>query len=350
MSNILKLTTLAVLTVLLTSPLDMLAGNKDRAGSAGAPQLLINPWARSGGLANSNMASIRGVESVFLNVAGLAFTDRTELVFTNSNYLVGSDISINSFALGQRVSETSVLSLSVMSMSFGDIPITTTDIPDGGIGNFSPTFSNLALSYAKEFSNSIYGGITMRVVSESISNVNASGISFDAGIQYITGERDQVKFGISLKNVGPTMRYEGDGLSTAVSVLENGAQLNLNQKSANLELPSLVHIGFGYDFLFNENMSLMTSAQFTSNSFSRDQIGLGADLNFKDRFNLRAGYLWEDQITDDIERTTALTGLTAGLSVNVPLGKNESSIGFDYNYRTTVNFDGVHSIGAHINL
>lgn len=350
MSKFFKITTLLILTVLLSVPSVVLAGNKDRAGSAGAPQLLINPWARSGGLANSNMASIRGVESVFLNVAGLAFTERTELVFTNSNYLVGTDISINSFAIGQRISETSVLSLSVMSMNFGDIQTTTTDIPEGGIGEFSPRFSNLALSYAKEFSNSIYGGITMRVISENIANVSAAGISFDAGIQYVTGERDQVKFGISLKNVGPTMSYEGDGLSTAVSVLENGAELNLDQKSASLELPSAVNIGFGYDFLLNEDMTLMTSAQFTSNSFRRDQIGLGADFDFKERFNLRAGYLWEEAITDDIERTTALSGLTAGLSVNIPLGKNDSSIGFDYNYRTTVNFDGVHSIGAHINL
>ncbi len=350
MSKILKIVALSFMTVLMLSPLEVLAGNKDRAGSAGAPQLLINPWARSGGLANSNMASIRGVESVFLNVAGLAFTDRTEIVFTNSNYLVGTDISINSFGLAQRVSETSVLALSVMTMGFGEIERTTTANPDGGIGSFSPTFSNLALSYAKEFSNSIYGGITMRVISERMADAGGSGISFDAGIQYVTGERDHVKFGISLKNVGPTLRYEGDGLSTSVSVLENGAELNLNQKSADLELPSAVNIGFGYDFLLNENMTLLTSAQFTSNSFSRDQVGLGADFNFKDRFNLRAGYLWEDQITDDIERTTALTGLTAGLSVNVPLGQNNTTIGFDYNYRTTVNFDGVHSIGAHINL
>ena len=350
MSKIFKIVTLAVLTILLSTPNEVFAGNKDRAGSAGAPQLLINPWARSGGLANSNMASVRGVESVFLNVAGLAFTDRTEIIFTNTNYLVGTDISINSFSIGQRISETSVLSLSVMSMSFGDIPITTTAIPEGGLGNFSPTFSNLALSYAKEFSNSIYGGITLRVISESISNVKASGVAFDAGIQYITGERDQVKFGISLKNVGPTMAYEGDGLSTAVAVLENDATLNLNQKSANLELPSAVNIGFGYDFLLNEEMNLMTTAQFTSNSFRRDQIALGADFDFKERFNLRGGYLWEENITDDIERTTALSGITAGLSVNLPLGKNDSTIGFDYNYRTTVNFDGVHSIGAHINL
>ena len=350
MKRFIKITSVLSLAALMALPFSADAGNKDRAGSAGAAQLLINPWARAGGMASSNMASIRGVESVYLNVAGLAFTNKTELVFSNTNYLVGTDIDINSFSVGQRVSETSVLALSVTSMSFGDIPITTEAIPEGGIGSFSPTFSNLALSYAKEFSNSIYGGITFRVISESISNVKASGMAFDAGIQYITGERDQVQFGIALKNVGPTMTYSGDGLSEAVTVISNGTSINLNQKSTDLELPSLVNIGLGYNFLLNEKMELQTNAQFTSNSFSRDQIGLGAEFNYNKLFKLRAGYLWEDKITDDIERTTALTGLAGGLSVNIPVGKNDSKIGFDYSYRSTVKFDGVHSIGAHITL
>ncbi|MFM7814901.1 MAG: hypothetical protein ACKO66_10330, partial [Flavobacteriales bacterium] len=47
------------------------AGNPDRAGSAGASQILINPWARNASLANSGMASVRGIESSFANVAGL---------------------------------------------------------------------------------------------------------------------------------------------------------------------------------------------------------------------------------------------------------------------------------------
>ena len=52
------------------------------------------------------------------------------------------------------------------------------------------------MTYSKEFSNSIYGGLTMRIVSESISNVRASGVCFDAGIRYVTGENDG--FGLAL--------------------------------------------------------------------------------------------------------------------------------------------------------
>lgn len=334
----------ALLAVLVSST--AFAGNPDRAGSAGASYLLINPWARPSGLAGTNMASATGIESAYLNVAGLAFNRSTELIFANTNYLVGADISINTVGFSQRIG-TNVVGLSVMSMNFGDIPITTEDLPEGGIGTFSPRYSNLGVHYAKEFSNSIYGGLSMRVLSESINNVRAQGISFDAGIRYVTGEFDNIRFGISLKNVGPTMKYTGDGLT--VSGLVNGSSLTVEQRAARYELPSLVHIGFAYDFLFGENMKLTANGQFTSNSFTRDQFGGGAEFSYKNMFVLRAGYLWEDQIGGD-ETQTVYTGPAAGFTVQVPTGANETLIGVDYAYRTTQNFNGIHTIGLHVDL
>ena len=100
-----------------------------------------------------------------------------------------------------------------MSLDFGNIEITTVDLPDGGIGTFSPKFMNIGLSYAKTFSNSIYGGFTLRMISEQISDLKAGGVAFDAGIQYVTGAKDNLKFGISLKNIGQRMSFSGDGLT-----------------------------------------------------------------------------------------------------------------------------------------
>jgi hypothetical protein len=316
------------------------AGNPDRAGSAGVGQLLINPWARSSGLANSNMASINGVEAQFMNVAGLAFVQKTEFMFVNTTYLGGTDIHINAISLGQRVGESSVIGISVAAMSFGELDITTADLPEGGIGNFSPVYANIGISYAKEFSNSIFGGITMRILSESISNVKAQGV---------TGERDHIKFGIALKNVGPAMRFKGDGL-TVTGILSNGTSLTVEQRSDKYELPSLINIGLSYDFLLSEKMRLTTSGNFTSNSFTNDQFGFGAEFSFNEMFLLRGGYLWENDITDSELRMTALTGPSAGLSVQLPFGENQSEIGLDYSYRVTNPFNGIHSVGVHVTL
>jgi hypothetical protein len=338
---------------LLTAATSVQAGNPDRAGSAGAGHLLINPWARSAGLANSYMASVRGPEAAFLNVAGLAFTRKTELVFSNNQYLVGTGIRINSVGFGQRVGESGAFGLTVANMNFGDIPITEENLPEGGIGSFSPNYTNIGLSYAKGFSNSIYGGLTVRLISEAIYNVRSQGVAFDAGIRYVTGEKDNVRFGISLRNVGPPMRYRGDGLSVTATIPTSGVNsttLTVEQRSEKYEMPSLVNVGFAYDFLFTEKAKLTANLQYTSNSFTRDQFGIGAEFSFRDRFILRGGYQWEDGITNDEDRTTVFTGPAGGVTVQLPTGENGTIIGLDYSYRVTNPFAGVHSLGVHIAL
>ena len=58
------------------------AGNEDRVGSAGASHMLVNPWARSGATAGAGIANVNGLEASFLNIAGVAFTDKTQIKLT----------------------------------------------------------------------------------------------------------------------------------------------------------------------------------------------------------------------------------------------------------------------------
>ena len=95
--------TLLVFCALLLAGLRAEAGNRDRAGQAGATELLINPWARSAGFHALNTSYVRGIEAMQLNVGGFAFVERTEVLYANSMYLMGSDISINALGLGQHI-------------------------------------------------------------------------------------------------------------------------------------------------------------------------------------------------------------------------------------------------------
>ena len=108
-----------ILLLIFTFSVNLFAGNPDRVGSAGASQLLINPWSRTSGMGSSNIASVRGLESLYGNVAGLAFTENTELIFSRTSWI--ADIPINSFGFSQRMSESSVLAVAISSMSLSDI-------------------------------------------------------------------------------------------------------------------------------------------------------------------------------------------------------------------------------------
>jgi hypothetical protein len=327
------------------------AGNEDRVGESGANELLINPWARSSGWGGVGVACTRGLEAMYTNIAGTAFTPKTELIFSHTMWLKGSDVNINTFGIAQKVGETGVLSLGVMSMSFGEIPITTTELPEGGIGTFSPSLMNINLGYSKMFSNSIFGGINFKVVSQKISNLSAQGIAIDAGIQYITGEMENIMFGISLKNVGPRMKFNGDGLSFRGFLPGATNQLTFEQRSAEFELPTSLNIGAAYLFNISDKHKLTAAATFVSNSFAKDQYIVGLEYKLMEYLMLRGAYTYENGITGTSDRTTVITGPSGGLSVQVPFGKEKSSsFAVDYSYRATDPFQGTHSIGARINL
>ena len=349
--NILRNTAFLGAAVLTCS--SVFAGNEDRVGSAGASQLLVNPWARSTGSADAGIANVNGIEGTFTNIAGLAFTDKTQLKFNYTNWLGNSGIRFSSAGFAQRLSESSVIAVSIQAMSFGDIDITTVELPEGGIGVFTPRVNVFNVGYAKSFTKSISGGINFKVISESIANLKANGMAIDAGIRYVTGEQDQIKFGITLKNVGPTMRYKGDGLSTQINYVSTGGKATLEQRSQAFEMPSLLAIGGSYDFIFNEKSKLTTMLGFTANSFANDQYRLGLDYAMttgKAAFNVRAGYVYEKNIFSMENRTNALTGPTAGFSVDAIVGKNKSALGVEYAMRIAGPFGVIHTLGVAISL
>lgn len=321
------------------------AGNPDRQGEAGAYELLMNPWARSAGLHTMNTSFISGVEAMRLNVAGLSRSEGTEVVVSHARYLEGTDIKMNAFGLAQKVGKNGTLGVSLMSLDFGDIPVTTENSPEGTGGTFSPNFFNLGVGYSHIFENKISVGILFRAISEGTADLNAFGFAIDAGVQYVTGPQDNFKLGLSLRNIGSPMSFGGQGLSQQLSVAADNQdyQLTFDTRSSSFELPSALNIGLSYDFILAEKHRITVLGNFTSNSFSRDQIGGGVEYAFNDMFMLRGGYKYD--LDQNLDEQNVYTGIAGGLSVQVPVSKSSNtSFGIDYGYRTSNPWGGTHNI------
>jgi hypothetical protein len=160
-------------------------------------------------------------------------------------------------------------------------------------------------------------------------------------------------FGIALKNVGPRMKFSGDGLSFRTDMPGGqSGQMTIENRSAEFEVPTSLNIGGAYDIRFSDAHHLTVAANFTSNSFSKDQFMLGLEYRLMQYLMLRGAYTYENGITGSApDRTTWLTGPSGGLTVQVPFNKAKgSSFAVDYSYRATNPFNGIHSIGARINL
>ena len=339
----------------LTAP-QAFAGNKDRSGQAGAAELLINPWAASSGWGNAGMSLVKGLDAIYGNVAGITGCNKLDLNFSHTSWLVGTDVNISSFGVLARVGESSVLGVSLMSFSIGEIAETTVDNPDPSTQTFKPNLMNINLSFGHSFSNSISGGATIKIISESIKDMSGIGVAIDAGIQYVTGPLDNVHFGITLKNIGPTMKFSGDGISFKAFLQEGTTQqFTVNQRTDEFELPTQLAIAAAYDFHMGAQSRLTIAGDFNSNSFTNDQFTLGLEYGWREILLVRAGYTYENGLLakggqEAPECMNLNRGLSAGCSVQVPLSKDENGLklAIDYSYRDTYTFKGTHAVGARI--
>ena len=394
MKNTYKSLIICVLVALISvsASNSVLAGNRDRSGQAGASHLLIDPWARTSGMANAGVAEVRGLESVYSNVAGLSFVKRTDFAFNRTQYLVGSNCGINVNAMGfaqhlGKAKDFGTLGISFSSMGFSQVQVTTVAQPEGGLGTYKPSLTTIGIHYAKSFNHFIKGGISLKIINEIIADLHATGFAIDAGVQYVAGKFENFKIGVTLKNIGLPMSYKGDGMSFRGRINNTGVEQTLNVRSAEFEMPSLLAIGVSYDFLwFGGEYASMTkeeraeegltrdeaqhrltlAASFTANSYSRDIFAVGIEYGFMRYFMIRAGYSLENisskkETNENGEQELAAVlfnsdsfflGPSVGATVAIPLSKTNvgQNIYIDYAYRFTSKWKGNHLIGIKVSL
>lgn len=329
------LLTIATALTVVAGP--ALAGTPERLGTGGNPEARLLVGARTVGLAASNLASVEGVEAMFGNPAGLARGDaRTEVLFSHANYI--ADMKLNYLALSQNMGTKGVLGLSVKVLSIGDIMRTTETAPDGTGDIFSPTFTTIGLSYAKELTDRMSFGGTVRLVSESVLQTSANTVSFDFGFQYDTG-LSGVRVGAAMQNFGPSQAFAGGDFDRNLQIPGDDPQAanrTLTTASSEAELPSLFAGSFSWPVVRGTN-EFTLHALYQSNSFNVDEFRFGGEINLRKQFALRAGY----KLTSD---DNELFGLTYGVGVVLPVGG--SKLMLDYAGQTVSDFfDDVQHVG-----
>jgi hypothetical protein len=209
---------LIVLIVIMTGA-SSFAGPRTKFGTMAAPELLIPVGSVGTSLQGSNLASVTGIDAMYWNPAGLSQLQNPtgEVIFSHMNYI--ADINMEYFAGVVRISNLGNLGFSLRTLDFGEELVTTEYNPEGDGSTFSPTYIVGNVSFARAMTDKIHFGTNLKIISESIANVNATGFAFDFGLQYVAGNSG-LRFGIALKNLGPAMTFNGQGLDR--QIVENG--------------------------------------------------------------------------------------------------------------------------------
>ncbi len=317
-----------------------------RSGTAGASELLVPVTARTAGLSvpiTSGLADLNPLEAVLANPAGLVSGTGTAVYFSRSEYV--ADIGINYFGVAQAFGNN-VISITVNSWDFGDLQKTTEDSPE--LGNLTYNANNVVfgVSYARQFTDRIAAGVTVKGITEEIDDVSATGLAFDAGMNYVAGESG-LRFGVALKHFGPQMSFSGNGLTQFANIpsQEPEAKQNaLELGSEAFELPSQLNVGVAYARPLGDAAIVTVLGNFASNSFSQDQYSGGLELSVMDLVYARGGLT----LTGDSD-FTFYQGYNFGAGLNLSMGAN-SRLTVDYAYLPTEFFDAVNMFSVGFEL
>lgn len=318
-----------------------------RAGTAGATELMVPLTARSTALAGataSGLTGMSGLEALYSNPAGLALTTGTSVMFSRLEYV--ADIGVNYLALAQPVGSSSSIALTMTAWDFGDIPTQTELSPERSDVTFDVSYVTAGLTYARQLTDRISAGATIKLISEKIDDIQASTMAFDAGMTYVVGESG-LRLGVALKNVGNELRFEGNGLIRRVAVPGQAPTAKANSlaiQAEGVQLPTLLNFGISYERNLGAASTVTLLSNFRSNSFDDDQYAFALEYGFQGLLYLRAGY----QATEDLDRTF-YTGASYGAGVNLDFG-GTSHITIDYSIVPTDFFDNVQYITATVTL
>jgi hypothetical protein len=314
------------------------AANIDRTGTASGSQLLIPVGARNIALGGSAIAVSEGVEAMYWNPAGLAqMKTGAGAVFSYMRHI--ADIGVNYAAAGVNAGNTGLFGISIKALRIGSIDVTTVDQPDGTGEIFSPTFFTLGISYSRILTDRAFFGVNVKIISERIPRASATGIAFDAGIQYHSiGGVKNLSMGVVIKNFGPAMKYDGPGLYRQISD-PNSEKATANYKisTASFELPSLIEIGLTYHLSLNPICHIESSVLFQNSNFSDDEYKLGLEFSYKDQAFIRAGY---NLASGQSENYEYIFGFVWGGGVHLITGGVDLWI--DYAYRPVEFFNSSH--------
>jgi hypothetical protein len=323
------------------------AGDKDRRGTAGSEQLLIPVTARTASLGagfTSGLGSASGLEGLFANPAALTVNAGTNALFSRVQYV--ADIGVNYFGIAQRFGSNQI-ALTVNTWDFGDIPLQTEVAPEISDVTWTANYTTVGATYAREFTDRISAGVTFKVVSERIDDVSSSGMAFDAGMTYVVGESG-LRFGVSLKNFGPSREFSGTGLKRQGQLFDElgnpvGQPATTTLDGAEYELPSLLNFGVAYTRDLGESASVTLMSNFRSNSFASDQYSAGLELGLRNILFVRGGYEFQDDMD-----LTMYSGANFGAGLNLDL--RGTALTVDYAYRATEVFEAINVITASITL
>jgi hypothetical protein len=276
--NLNKTVKWAVASLLVISLQGILfADDNDKVGSVAFKFLNIQTDARTAALGGT-AAQASGAGAMFSNPAGLAGSSMG-LSAGMSQWLVETDIMSVGLALPMA---GGVIGLGLVSVDYGNMMRSGWGEESGQFifqpnqdGAFTAADMSLQVSYGKSLTDKFSIGGSVKMISQSIDDVDINGTAFDIGMQFNTGYKG-VRMGAVISNFGPDVESQADfpsmslpmtfsfglvvptvlpGLNTGINVLQ---QADMSQQYIWNAEYSFAGASLGFSYNMNDDQSPMS--------------------------------------------------------------------------------------------
>jgi hypothetical protein len=305
-------------------------------GSTVAQFLKIPVDARGGGMGEAMVAVANDPSSMFWNPAGLGRLNNLSVMFTHTFWFAEIDHDYIAFAIpfGENA-----LGLSITTVNVGDIEITTLEQPNGTGTFYTASDLSLGLTFARQMTDRLSVGVTLKYVREQIVNEVADGFAFDVGTTLDVGDSG-FRLAMALTNFGFGLQMEGEDLVVPYFPGPANTPIKSYLETLQWPLPTNFRLGISYELVGPESFLLNS----TDNKFliaidgnhpvdAVERANFGAEYSFKDIVFFRGGYKYRYS-----EQTFSFGG-----GLIIPMG--ESSItAFDYSISDYGLLDYIHRI------
>ncbi|WP_420456680.1 PorV/PorQ family protein [Rubrivirga sp.] len=295
-------------------------GAQTKTGTTFGQFLLIEPSASVAAQGNVGATARADVLSAYYNPGALGFQRESNAGFSHSSWL--ADIDYNYAAVALKMGSASTVSLSVASLSSGDIDVRTAEQPLGTGERYSVEDLAIGIGYGRQFTDRFGAGATVKFVQETIWRSSAQTVALDAGVIYELPFR--AVLGASISNFGVPASFDGTDLRIRFDQDPDTFGDNDNLPAAletdEFALPVFFRVGMSVPVQVGDSR-LTLAADAYQPSDNSNSLSVGGEWTYANLISARAGY--QDLFLEDGE---------GGLRVGGGLAYRVSGFDFRFDY------------------
>lgn len=288
-------------------------------GNEAFPFLRQSASAHANALGGQNVSIIECDPSLIFHNPGVLGKEMDNIININyMNYI--SDINIGNAIYTKAINEHNSFGIGLTYMSYGNF--SQTSINNESLGTFPANDIAFSGVYARDLSEKLRGGVSIKMLYSSFEKYTSFGIGVDVGLSYYHPDK-KFSAGIVIKNIGAQLKsYNKDRLPMPWEI-----QMGISQKLSHAP----IRLSFTARHLNKWDLQSTTETRTT---ISKDNFGetlfkhliFGVDFIPSDNIWIGLGYNPKTHYDMQLQSGNILSGFTAGGGFSI----NQFDLGFSF--------------------